>query len=579
MMMMIHSPTAPYACAIAAVRRQFCPDARLTAALSPGRCRVSSSGTAHRASPCDACICPDADGRVRRGHVARVGDAIDAFLALGGAAGTDVADELLASDVTCAVSLELPGELGMRAFSKLIKLMKMRFTDAEASTDTADPSMAKLSKRAGLVVPVAVAGASAGRSTGRSWSLGAAVSLAAVVELVVAEVVELGGDAARDNGSGSTVITTLDVERAIRNDSELRAFFAETIIFGAGLSHDGPVWGLDGDEEADGTLLSHHVRAYRDDHDSDDDSLDERSIADALRAFRATGTSSDDWDRCFDQVARPGRRRGILRDDISYFDVEVFCRLLAKTGIARVEDEVFDELRRITKDIFASLLRTAMHVFHYDRRTTLLAVDILTAVSRAGRNASIAGLGLARDVDLPHAPHRIDWAAAARSAPCGAAAGEEDDDAMDGDEAALWTDAAAYASRVAAARRTRAAAGSDAAATAAMDSDAARRARAAAGSEAAATVAMVFDAARRAPEPAICFAAVAAVMGFMLGVYGRWGYCIDPRAVQAAHAVWEARLLALLSDARVIAAMTGADTLRACHFRLARRGRPTWFEI
>lgn len=90
------------------------------------------------------------------------------------------------------------------------------------------------SARAGLQFPVGrlarhlKKGAFAKRVSG-----GAPVYMAAVLEYVVAEVLELAGNAAKDNKK--LRITPRHIQLAVRNDDELNKFFGNAVIASGGV--------------------------------------------------------------------------------------------------------------------------------------------------------------------------------------------------------------------------------------------------------------------------------------------------------------------------------------------------------
>merc|ERR1712216_270782 len=131
------------------------------------------------------------------------------------------------------------------------------------------------------------------------------------------------------------------------------------------------------------------------------------------------------------------RHRKVLRDNISYFDTEVLCRLAARAGVAEIDPYTWDEIRGQSKGFLESLVRDAVTFSEHARRRALLAVDVCHAIERQGR--ALVGLGLAAEVGLPNTvppAHHMDWAAAVASA--------TDDDGDDKKE--VETDAAVYAS-------------------------------------------------------------------------------------------------------------------------------------
>ena len=83
---------------------------------------------------------------------------------------------------------------------------------------------------AGLQFPVAVVGQLLDGVTGGRASEGAAVYMAAVLEYLAAEILELSGNAARDNRT--SIIVPRHIFLAIRNDEELDRVYRGSIVEG-----------------------------------------------------------------------------------------------------------------------------------------------------------------------------------------------------------------------------------------------------------------------------------------------------------------------------------------------------------
>lgn len=126
-----------------------------------------------------------------------------------------------ARTVQAAIRMVLPGELGTHAVSELTKAV-VKYTSSNRGTQANPVSKVR---RAGLQVPPALverimrsklAGCSRVAET-------APVALAAATEYIMAEILELAGNAARDNRK--TRISEVHVFLAIENDEELRMLF------------------------------------------------------------------------------------------------------------------------------------------------------------------------------------------------------------------------------------------------------------------------------------------------------------------------------------------------------------------
>ena len=90
------------------------------------------------------------------------------------------------------------------------------------------------SKRAGLTFPVTRIGRYMKISKyATRVAKGAPIYMAAVIEYLCAEILELAGNAARDNQK--TRITPRHIQLAIRNDEELNKLFSNTTIAQGGV--------------------------------------------------------------------------------------------------------------------------------------------------------------------------------------------------------------------------------------------------------------------------------------------------------------------------------------------------------
>lgn len=129
---------------------------------------------------------------------------------------------ITAHEIQTAVRMCLPGELAKHGVSEATKAVT-KWNVATAKSNSA---------KAGLVFPVGrIFRQMKALSTTKRISMTAAVYIAAVVEYIVAEILELAGNAARDNKK--TRFNPRFVVLAIRNDEELDKLFQhDTIAYG-----------------------------------------------------------------------------------------------------------------------------------------------------------------------------------------------------------------------------------------------------------------------------------------------------------------------------------------------------------
>jgi histone H2A len=147
--------------------------------------------------------------------------------------------------IQTAVRLTIPGELAKHAVSEGIKSISKRCGCIAREDHTGHvnipkpvgpkPKIARTSRstRAGLVFPIGRIERKMRESTRHRVGGNAGGYLAAVLEYLAAEILELAGNAARD--SCRKRITPRNVMLAVRNDSELNEMFGNYIIAFAGV--------------------------------------------------------------------------------------------------------------------------------------------------------------------------------------------------------------------------------------------------------------------------------------------------------------------------------------------------------
>lgn len=116
--------------------------------------------------------------------------------------------------------------------------MSTKVAAATTATTIIKPAVMSASARAGLVFPVARVGrVLRARCTARRVSPGASVALAAILEYMSGEIIELAAKSAADNKH--TRITPRDIKLAIDTDDELSVVFRQATIPGAGIRPHG----------------------------------------------------------------------------------------------------------------------------------------------------------------------------------------------------------------------------------------------------------------------------------------------------------------------------------------------------
>ena len=134
-------------------------------------------------------------------------------------------------DVQTAVRLILPGELAKHAVSEGTKAVTVYF-DYVTPRSKAKKRISK-AKRARLQFPPPLLKNALKKESSKRVGEGAPVYFAAVLEYLTAEILELAGNAARDNRRER--INARDIQLAIRNDPELDKMFDKLSIPGGGV--------------------------------------------------------------------------------------------------------------------------------------------------------------------------------------------------------------------------------------------------------------------------------------------------------------------------------------------------------
>jgi histone H3/H4 len=144
---------------------------------------------------------------------------------------------LSSREIQSAVRLVLPGELAKHAVAEGTKAVTKYTSNAGMPKGGRGKSKKKPTSRsakAGLQFPVGRVHRhlKLGKYAGRTSS-GAPVYLAAVMEYVAAEVLELAGNAARDNKKSR--IIPRHITLAVRNDEELNKFLSGVTVAAGGV--------------------------------------------------------------------------------------------------------------------------------------------------------------------------------------------------------------------------------------------------------------------------------------------------------------------------------------------------------
>ena len=325
--------------------------------------------------------------------------------------------------------------------------------------------------KAGLQFPVAVVGQLLDALTGGRASEDAAVYIAAVLEYLTAEILELSGNMARDNRT--SIIVPRHIFLAIRNDEDLNRLYRGSISEGGVMPHiHALVSSLPDDSifvcgrEPDGTLMVPTGELYeqskvRSDPAADTPSLDEncKNLAERAKAERKKLAAEEqralDGGHCIEEcdlvfslakltkgpkgfeyegplelylaaegptesgedlgkglVEDGGKPLRHFRDNIHGLTPSCLLRLCARAGVINISKEVFEELRGITKVFLEREIRHAVTMCEHARRRTVLASDALVGwVSRSREcdaySMTLYGHGLNQDMLLREAARQL----------------------------------------------------------------------------------------------------------------------------------------------------------------------------
>ncbi|KAK2867574.1 hypothetical protein Q8A67_025691 [Cirrhinus molitorella] len=197
------------------------------------------------------------------------------------------------------------------------------------------------SSRAGLQFPVGRVHRLLRKGNyGERVGAGAPVYLAAVLEYLTAEILELAGNAARDNKK--TRIIPRHLQLAVRNDEELNKLLGGVTI-------------------AQGGVLP-NIQA-------------KLGLTMSGRGKGGKGLGK----------GGAKRHRKVLRDNIQGITKPAIRRLARRGGVKRISGLIYEETRGVLKVFLENVIRDAVTYTEHAKRKTVTAMDVVYALKRQGR--------------------------------------------------------------------------------------------------------------------------------------------------------------------------------------------------
>ncbi|KAK0132537.1 histone H3 [Merluccius polli] len=284
-------------------------------------------------------------------------------------------------EIQTAVRLLLPGELAKHAVSEGTKAVT-KYTSSNLSRvtqyfdnyrdkwnmsgrgKTGGKARAKAktrSSRAGLQFPVGRVHRLLRKGNyAHRVGAGAPVYLAAVLEYLTAEILELAGNAARDNKK--TRIIPRHLQLAVRNDEELNKLLGGVTI-------------------AQGGVLP-NIQAVLLPKKTEKAAKNKSTLSFNKHHLNMSGRGKGGKG-----LGKGGakRHRKVLRDNIQGITKPAIRRLARRGGVKRISGLIYEETRGVLKVFLENVIRDAVTYTEHAKRKTVTAMDVVYALKRQGR--------------------------------------------------------------------------------------------------------------------------------------------------------------------------------------------------